>query len=89
MSWPLPPPLMQEDLDIIFSRFGTVVDCSIIRDWKTGESLCYGGTGWRRGRWKKPVTSRHTCVLLCGWWFVGVSWQVPESGSPLTSWLPP
>ena len=37
---------MQEDLDIIFSRFGTVTDCSIIRDVKTGDSLCFGFIGF-------------------------------------------
>jgi hypothetical protein len=33
---------LQEDLEIIFSRFGRVVDCAVIRDFKTGDSLCYG-----------------------------------------------
>ena len=39
----LNPVTSEEDLEIIFSRFGQVVDCAIIRDWKTGDSLCYGG----------------------------------------------
>ena len=30
-----------DDLEIIFSRFGKVVSCEVIRDWKTGDSLCY------------------------------------------------
>ncbi|CAK8684054.1 unnamed protein product [Clavelina lepadiformis] len=30
-----------DDLEIIFSRFGTIVSCEIIRDWKSGESLQY------------------------------------------------
>uniref|UniRef100_H2ZKB9 Peptidyl-prolyl cis-trans isomerase n=1 Tax=Ciona savignyi TaxID=51511 RepID=H2ZKB9_CIOSA len=30
-----------EDLEIIFSRFGTIVSCEIIRDYKTGDSLQY------------------------------------------------
>lgn len=30
-----------EDLEIIFSRFGEIRDCTIIRDWKTGKSLQY------------------------------------------------
>lgn len=31
-----------EDLEIIFSRFGSIVSCEIIRDQKTGDSLQYG-----------------------------------------------
>ena len=31
----------EEDLEVIFSRFGKVVDCEVIRDSKTDESLQY------------------------------------------------
>ncbi|XP_030053912.1 peptidyl-prolyl cis-trans isomerase-like 4 [Microcaecilia unicolor] len=37
----LNPVTTDEDLEIIFSRFGPIKSCEIIRDWKTGESLCY------------------------------------------------
>ncbi|KAL2081878.1 hypothetical protein ACEWY4_021696 [Coilia grayii] len=37
----LNPVTTDEDLEIIFSRFGAISSCEIIRDWKTGESLCY------------------------------------------------
>ncbi|XP_039522197.1 peptidyl-prolyl cis-trans isomerase-like 4 isoform X3 [Pimephales promelas] len=37
----LNPVTTDEDLEIIFSRFGSIKCCEIIRDWKTGESLCY------------------------------------------------
>ncbi|XP_005993416.1 peptidyl-prolyl cis-trans isomerase-like 4 [Latimeria chalumnae] len=37
----LNPVTTDEDLEIIFSRFGVIKSCEIIRDWKTGESLCY------------------------------------------------
>ncbi|KAM4040278.1 peptidyl-prolyl cis-trans isomerase-like 4 isoform 2-T2 [Anomaloglossus baeobatrachus] len=37
----LNPVTTDEDLEIIFSRFGTIKSCEIIRDYKTGESLCY------------------------------------------------
>ncbi|PRP86884.1 peptidyl-prolyl cis-trans isomerase-like 4 [Planoprotostelium fungivorum] len=30
-----------EDLELIFSRFGPIKKCEIIRDWKTGDSLNY------------------------------------------------
>lgn len=37
----LNPVTRDEDLELIFSRFGPIVSCEIIRDKKTGESLCY------------------------------------------------
>ncbi|ETE67174.1 Peptidyl-prolyl cis-trans isomerase-like 4 [Ophiophagus hannah] len=37
----LNPVTTDEDLEIIFSRFGLIKSCEVIRDWKTGESLCY------------------------------------------------
>ncbi|KAI4365716.1 hypothetical protein MLD38_021680 [Melastoma candidum] len=37
----LNPVTEDEDLHTIFSRFGTVVSADIIRDFKTGDSLCY------------------------------------------------
>ncbi|CAF3525696.1 unnamed protein product [Adineta steineri] len=30
-----------EDLETIFSRFGEIISCEIVRDKKTGDSLCY------------------------------------------------
>ncbi|XP_069139392.1 peptidyl-prolyl cis-trans isomerase-like 4 isoform X2 [Argopecten irradians] len=37
----LNPVTTEEDLEIIFSRFGTVKSCEVIKDQKTGESLQY------------------------------------------------
>jgi RNA recognition motif-containing protein len=37
----LNPVTEEEDLEIIFSRFGKLTSCDLIRDNKTGESLCY------------------------------------------------
>ncbi|KAF5750562.1 hypothetical protein HS088_TW03G00901 [Tripterygium wilfordii] len=37
----LNPVTEDEDLHTIFSRFGTVLSAEIIRDYKTGDSLCY------------------------------------------------
>ncbi|KAJ6222484.1 hypothetical protein RDWZM_001029 [Blomia tropicalis] len=37
----LNPVTREEDLEIIFSRFGTIVSCEVIRDETTGESLQY------------------------------------------------
>lgn len=37
----LNPVTRDEDLELIFSRFGQINSCEVIRDKKTGESLCY------------------------------------------------
>ena len=37
----LNPVTTDEDLEIIFSRFGKVTSCDVIRDRRTGDSLCY------------------------------------------------
>ncbi len=37
----LNPATTSEDLEIIFSRFGTIVSCEVIKDQKSGESLQY------------------------------------------------
>lgn len=37
----LNPVTRDEDLEVIFSRFGPIVSCEVIRDVKTGESLQY------------------------------------------------
>ncbi len=37
----LNPVTQSHDLEIIFSRFGGIKSCEVIRDWKTGDSLQY------------------------------------------------
>ncbi|KJA29574.1 hypothetical protein HYPSUDRAFT_1061151 [Hypholoma sublateritium FD-334 SS-4] len=37
----LNPVTRDEDLDLIFSRFGTIMSCQVIRDKRTGDSLQY------------------------------------------------
>eukprot|EP00743_Colponemidia_sp_Colp-15_P004025 GILK01004339.1.p1 GENE.GILK01004339.1~~GILK01004339.1.p1 ORF type:complete len:495 (-),score=83.96 GILK01004339.1:158-1564(-) len=37
----LNPVTQDEDLHLIFSRFGQIKSCEVIRDWKTGDSLQY------------------------------------------------
>lgn len=37
----LNPVTNDEDLELIFSRFGEIRSCEVVKDWKTGESLCY------------------------------------------------
>lgn len=37
----LNPLTEDEDLEIIFGRFGNILECEIIKDYVTGDSLCY------------------------------------------------
>jgi peptidyl-prolyl cis-trans isomerase-like 4 len=37
----LNPVTQEHDLELIFSRFGPIKSCEVIRDWKTGDSLQY------------------------------------------------
>lgn len=37
----LNPVTQEHDLEIIFSRFGKITSCDVVRDWKTGDSLQY------------------------------------------------
>ncbi len=37
----LNPVTNDDDLELIFSRFGKINSCEVIRDKKTGDSLCY------------------------------------------------
>ena len=37
----LNPVTRDEDLELIFSRFGTIMSCQVIREKRTGESLQY------------------------------------------------
>ncbi|KAG1358819.1 peptidyl-prolyl cis-trans isomerase CYP59 [Cocos nucifera] len=49
--------LKDEDLYTIFSRFGNVTSAEIIRDYKTGDSLCYAFIGRTSGPqdWDTPA----------------------------------
>ena len=37
----LNPATQEKDLELIFSRFGPIKSCDVVRDWKTGQSLQY------------------------------------------------
>lgn len=37
----LNPVTQSHDLELIFSRFGVITSCEVIRDWKSGDSLQY------------------------------------------------
>ena len=44
----LNPITTDDDLALIFSRFGAIVKCEIMRDWRTGDSLCFGFVEFER-----------------------------------------
>lgn len=44
----LNPATQDDDLRLIFSRFGEVVSCDVIRDQKTGQSLQYAFVGFKK-----------------------------------------
>jgi peptidyl-prolyl cis-trans isomerase-like 4 len=44
----LNPVTREEDLEVIFSRFGAIVSCEVIRDQKSGESLQYAFVEFER-----------------------------------------
>ena len=61
------------DLELIFSRFGRIESCDIVRDWKTGDSLNFAFIAFeeeksdsasrRVGRWWVFGPSRGTTML--------------------------
>ena len=54
----------EEDLEIIFSRFGNVASCDIIRDYKTGDSLCYGFIGFNTDKECEDAYFKMNNVLI-------------------------
>lgn len=60
----LNPVTTEEDLETIFSRFGVVTACDIIRDWKTGDSLCYAFLGFDSERACEEAYFKMNNVLI-------------------------
>lgn len=55
---------MVQDLEIIFSRFGNITSCDIIRDWKTGDSLCYAFIGFDSdGACEEAYFKMNNCLI--------------------------
>ena len=48
-----------EDLDLIFSRFGKIMSCQVIRDKRTGDSLQYAFIEFDRREDAEQVRHRH------------------------------
>ncbi|KAL1921695.1 uncharacterized protein VTP21DRAFT_10337 [Calcarisporiella thermophila] len=60
----LNPVTREEDLELIFSRFGKIDSCEIIRDKKTGDSLCYGFIEFdRREDCEEAVLRMHNVLI--------------------------
>ena len=60
----LNPVTTDEDLEIIFSRFGTVTSCDIVRDHKTGDSLQYAFVGFADKKAAEQAYFRMNNVLV-------------------------
>eukprot|EP00208_Stichococcus_sp_RCC1054_P000912 CAMPEP_0206138928 /NCGR_PEP_ID=MMETSP1473-20131121/3988_1 /ASSEMBLY_ACC=CAM_ASM_001109 /TAXON_ID=1461547 /ORGANISM="Stichococcus sp, Strain RCC1054" /LENGTH=338 /DNA_ID=CAMNT_0053532493 /DNA_START=621 /DNA_END=1634 /DNA_ORIENTATION=- len=54
----------EEDLEIIFSRFGIVTSCDIIRDFKTGDSLSYAFIGFDTDKASEEAYFKMNNVLI-------------------------
>eukprot|EP00929_Paragymnodinium_shiwhaense_P015175 TRINITY_DN12321_c0_g1_i2.p1 TRINITY_DN12321_c0_g1~~TRINITY_DN12321_c0_g1_i2.p1 ORF type:complete len:443 (-),score=97.32 TRINITY_DN12321_c0_g1_i2:88-1416(-) len=60
----LNPATQDGDLELIFSRFGPIKSCEIVRDWKTGDSLQYGFITFENQRdCEEAYFKMHDCVI--------------------------
>jgi len=60
----LNPVTQDGDLELIFSRFGPIKSCEIVRDWKTGDSLQYGFITFENARdCEEAYFKMHDCVI--------------------------
>lgn len=62
----LHPVTTDQDLFLLFSRFGPIVSCQVIRDWKTGSSLQYGFIEFENIRDCEEAVLRMNGVLVDG-----------------------
>lgn len=60
----LNPVTQDGDLELIFSRFGPIKSCEIVRDWKTGDSLQYAFVTFENARdCEQAYFKMHDCVI--------------------------
>eukprot|EP00927_Polykrikos_kofoidii_P068326 TRINITY_DN63697_c0_g1_i1.p1 TRINITY_DN63697_c0_g1~~TRINITY_DN63697_c0_g1_i1.p1 ORF type:complete len:443 (+),score=75.78 TRINITY_DN63697_c0_g1_i1:50-1330(+) len=60
----LNPATQDGDLELIFSRFGPIKSCEIVRDWKTGDSLQYGFITFENQKdCEEAYFKMHDCVI--------------------------
>ncbi|CAE7814123.1 unnamed protein product [Symbiodinium sp. CCMP2592] len=85
------PPGEDGDLELIFSRFGPIKSCEIVRDWKTGDSLQYAFIIFENPRdCEQAYFKMHDCVIDDRRIFVNFSqsvaklWNKWRTGSRMT-----
>merc|ERR1712232_187771 len=58
------PATQDGDLELIFSRFGAIKSCEVVRDWKTGDSLQYAFITYENQRdCEEAYFKMHDCVI--------------------------
>merc|ERR1712048_732903 len=58
------PATQDGDLELIFTRFGPIKSCEIVRDWKTGDSLQYAFVIFENSRdCEDAYFKMHDCVI--------------------------
>merc|ERR550532_1192548 len=88
----LNPVTQDGDLELIFSRFGPIKSCEIVRDWKTGDSLQYAFITFENVKdCEQAYFKMHDCVIDDRRIFVNFSqsvaklWNKWRTGSRLTN----
>merc|ERR1740121_3423780 len=88
----LNPVTQDGDLELIFSRFGPIKSCEIVRDWKTGDSLQYAFVIFENIRdCENAYFKMHDCVIDDRRIFVNFSqsvaklWNKWRTGSRVTA----
>ena len=60
----LNPVTVDEDLELIFSRFGKILSCEVVRDRKSGDSLQYAFIEFDEQDSAEQVSNLELCVVL-------------------------
>jgi len=88
----LNPVTQDGDLELIFSRFGPIKSCEIVRDWKTGDSLQYAFITFENVKdCENAYFKMHDCVIDDRRIFVNFSqsvsklWNKMRTGGKITS----
>merc|ERR1712129_360246 len=88
----LNPVTQDGDLELIFSRFGPIKSCEIVRDWKTGDSLQYAFITFENVKdCDQAYFKMHDCVIDDRRIFVNFSqsvaklWNKWRTGSRVTA----
>lgn len=88
----LNPVTQDGDLELIFSRFGPIKSCEIVRDWKTGDSLQYAFITFENVKdCEQAYFKMHDCVIDDRRIFVNFSqsvaklWNKWRTGSRVTA----